>query len=354
MSGSVQRPRHSLSLPLSRRGSGYGNEVIPAAKAWMAAEALGIGLVGHPWLLNRRGYRKDFDSGVLDWVRTYVHARGPQALTIRREAWIEAGCPSYGELVRAELDKRPADRTVSAVVSDGMWGGYALIDPAKAWVRTQVLAARGVGSHLEVFRRATSGARWKIGVHVRRGDFSEMPADPAGRFNFGTPLEWFRQAILAVDAATGGEACFWICSDGGKDSVGPLLRLSDRVLHEPGPGAGFADLATLAACDLILCSVSSFSILAAWLGSLPYLWLGNQLVRRETVGSIWAESAEPGNLLLGEALAAEDRDRPGPCLPVFLGETPKPEALLRLLHRDYSTERRHDPIRYGAVRLGHR
>jgi hypothetical protein len=97
-----------------------------------------------------------------------------------------------------------------------------------------------------------------IGLHVRRGDFSD-----AAR----TPLAWFVAALRAVRGTAGSGTPAVIVSDGAASDLGELLAEPHTELVRTG--VPLADLLLLSRARVLLASGSSFSAWAAFLGGMP-------------------------------------------------------------------------------------
>ncbi len=97
-----------------------------------------------------------------------------------------------------------------------------------------------------------------VGMHVRRGDFSN-----AAR----TPLSWFAAALRALRGRLQRDVPAVIVSDGSAADLKELLELPHVSLHRSG--VPLADLLVLSRAHVLLASGSSFSAWAAFLGGMP-------------------------------------------------------------------------------------
>lgn len=97
-----------------------------------------------------------------------------------------------------------------------------------------------------------------VGMHVRRGDFSE-----AAR----TPLSWFTSALAAIRRKLNEDVTALVVSDGSAADLGPILAEPRVVLIRTG--VPLADLLVLSQARVLLASGSSFSAWAAFLGGMP-------------------------------------------------------------------------------------
>jgi hypothetical protein len=105
--------------------------------------------------------------------------------------------------------------------------------------------------------------------------------------------------------------------------------------------------------DLLVCSVSSYSVWAAALSSAPYIWFAPQMHRHEAgLGSVWgheAMQAQAGSPTLAALAAPAGRAGrayamdAGAVLPVLLLEVLRGRAAQKCRHADL--------VRYGVTPL---
>src|SRR6185437_6203840 len=137
--------------------------------------------------------------------------------------------------------------------------------------------------------------RIRIGMHVRLGDF-RVPAagaDYAGAANLSLPLDWFRRVALSLMGALGDRLQFLLVSDGTREQLTPLLETVPCVVTADLPNGDCSDVLALADCDLLVCSASTYSHLAAFLSDSPYVWFAPNLHRHpEGCVSLGASEAD--------------------------------------------------------------
>lgn len=345
---------YSLSRTLTRSGAGLGNELIPAAKAYLCAQALGASQVPHSWSWNPRGYRALLDSSRFDALPPRLAEWTLPTLEITREAWLSSRIEDYGGLCEKLVREHrfPRFSPVGAVIHSGMWGGYGLINRAKPWIRALLASAKGAEDYLERFERSLSGTSFRVGLHIRRGDFLPMGSVIRGRFNVAIPLEWYQMALDAVLPLLPKDSVVCTFSDAplpAKKGYLPAGSSGVGVWQADFPGHDTGDLLALASCDLIICSISSFSLMAAWLGNKPFIWLKDQMEVHGDRLSIWGQEADTGNWLQQESLQVPRGTLRSPCIPFSMDGSFDEGHLASILGNGFSNERAHNPILYGCT-----
>lgn len=344
---------YSVSRNLSFRGAGLGNELIPAAKSYLCAKALGATQISHRWGLNPRGYRHLVGGTIFDVILPRLAWTLLPYREITREDWLSRQIENYGELCVEALQKTPfpAWAPMGTLVHSGMWGGYALIDPARSWVWSVLSSAVGASRQMHAFTEETSGATFRIGVHIRRGEFEAMSGDIKGKFNIAIPLDWYQGVLFHILPVLPAHSVICVFSDSPIDAreLLPANSQGAQAWQPKYPGHDTADLLALASCDLILCSVSSYSTMAAWLGRKPYVWLRDQMHEHAGRFSIWGEEIHEGNWLQAESLSTDPGILPSPCIPASLNGSINLKHLEKIMAEGFSEARQHDPIRYGCT-----
>jgi hypothetical protein len=122
-----------------------------------------------------------------------------------------------------------------------------------------------------LMRQVESAARPVIALHIRRGDFREVPAGKELRTDFGrTPLSYFVRCVEQLRGAAGKTLPATIFSDGRDDELRDLLALPavQRAPWRPD----IVDMMVLSRSKLIVGSAwSTFSMLAAFLSDAPMI-----------------------------------------------------------------------------------
>ncbi|MDD9207454.1 hypothetical protein PU560_13405 [Georgenia sp. 10Sc9-8] len=274
------------------RGAGLGNEVRGWAKALIGAHELGLRAVHPPWGLNARGYRRDFGTSIFDWPATQA-LRALPSITV--DTNLAGRHEDYAE-VMAELREHVARTRGPLVVwhTSGMAGGSSSIRRARPLIRAELTRPAHVAGNLYQIEKRLDPRRLTIALHIRAGDFGASHQGPRpGEFNRMVPIGWYRNIARDVRRRIGDAAQFLVFTD---DPANPdIRRLSNELRAVPLPERRrpmLSDVLTMAQADLLVCSVSSLSILAAYLSEKPYIWYGPHLGEIGEWQGIWAH--EPG------------------------------------------------------------
>jgi len=233
----------------------------------------------------------------------------------------------------------------------GMSGGYLGIRRARAYLRKSILGAPSA-VHVDELVDEIEPTRVRIGVHYRGGtDFAEQPAVKAGEFNSRLPIEWYESVVQSLGKQLAVPVEVFLASDTESTPLAEALCIDGRYPKRIA-STSVGDLAVLANCDIIISSVSSFSMLAIFLSNAPYVWHADNLCVDGGWASIWGyEPHEDGG---GPTLRATEievtshssvhRGIPQGAHPVWS------EAVLRRL-RDTAAARKlsSDLIYYGVV-----
>jgi hypothetical protein len=69
-----------------------------------------------------------------------------------------------------------------AVCFSGQWGGLRIIQDAREFLRTRLLATAGTIENIYTIERRFPTDTLRIGLHIRRGDFQNKGSTKDGRF----------------------------------------------------------------------------------------------------------------------------------------------------------------------------
>ena len=257
----------------------------------------------------------------------------------------------------ADLHRRRA----FVLVTEGMWGGYGHIAAARDFIFSTLYQSRFAARNLIRIAERLHPDKPVIGMHVRLGDFLPSSAEPdmyKGRFNCSLPMEWYCNIAHSIYSRLGESVQFLIVSDGTREQLQPLLDTVPAVTTSDLPDSDCSDLLALAKADLLVCSVSSYSSIAAFLSESPYLWFEPNLQKHdEGFYSIWGHEEgqrrmdSPTRLAIQFQLAAEN-DWPGRGTPVSMqGDVPE-TVLVEVMKRKQQSNPLIDLVKYGVVPVG--
>lgn len=281
--------RYSMPL-VRRRGVGLGNELIGWAKAYVGGRALGLKVLHPAWGLNPRNYWKLFNTSRSDWLAHKALWYGLPHFEFRESDLHRAQGESLHDAVLRFADKHDLkDRRAFVLGFEGLWGEYSYITDARCFLKYQLLATQGTTNNLYEIERRVPRDTLRVGLHVRRGDFSPplSDGDYRGRFNVALPLDWYVQIAKYLKSYFGERISFLIASDASDEELGPLISELGGITTTFQKNRDVSDLLALADCDFLVCSVSSYSQWAALLSTSRYAWLAANLTNQEGYGSIW-------------------------------------------------------------------
>jgi hypothetical protein len=281
---------------LGFRGAGLGNEVTPWAKAFLAAEATGARSLSPAWGMNARGYRKFFGTSRLDWLWRLALDKLLPSIEFTEADYRATGEEDFGLAFKLWADECGLlQRRHWIVKVGGLWGGRWAYRRAQPFLRAKLSATRYTQENL-----ADMGSRMDPNlptcvVHLRGGDFAanEGQASLQGKFNVALPYEWYDSALNAVRDAFHDDLNLIIVTNDNSDKAKELIRLSGALTTMHQSNSDISDMLLMSQADLVIPSISSFSILALFLNSnSSYLWPKEHLSpvcgRVDRLG-IWAQ-----------------------------------------------------------------
>ena len=282
-------------IPLSARGAGLGNLLVPWARAFLAAQLLGARCLPPAFGLNRRDYYRHFETPRHDWMIHRLLLAGLPTFEFDEAAYLSHGGGDAVDALRSFAREHDLfARRAYVLCTSGMWGGMLHIEAARDFVLSTLYRSRYAPANLLRVRDRLDRNRPIVGLHVRMGDFEAALAPGAyrGRFNVSLPLEWYGRVMSSIRAQLAGAVQFLIVSDAAPKDLESLQVGADCVWTSDIADSDCSDLLALARCDLIVCSVSTYSIWAAFLSDAPYLWYGPNLhLHPEGLLSIWGHEA---------------------------------------------------------------
>ena len=340
------------------RGAGLGNELIPWARSFLAAQYLGATCLPPAFGLNTRQYWRHFGTPRLDWLHHRAMTKVLPMVTFTEADYLRHGGGDFINAFEPFADENKLHhRSVYALITDGMWGGYRHIAAARDFIFTTLYQSRFAARNLLTIQSRLDRDKITVGMHVRLGDFGSAPvnlADYQGKFNLALPLDWYRNIAMSIQEQLGDKVQFLIVSDGTAEQLSPLLNGLPAITTADISDSDCSDLLALANTDLLVCSVSSFSSTAAFLSQKPYLWFEPNLQKHpEGCYSIWGH--EPSQKRQGSytqvsiQTAPYEPSQPWRGEPVGMSGILNNEFLLSVVANKRRQDCLTDLIQYGVV-----
>ncbi|MCB5293365.1 hypothetical protein [Arthrobacter sp. SO3] len=301
--------RFSVPALLSTRGAGFGNEVIAWGKAFIGAQELGLRTLHPAWSMNQRPYRHDFGTSLLDWPAHKVLRRALPSITV--DGSMASTHDDYADVMRTLAERVARKRGPLVLVhTSGMSGGYYGIRGARDFLRTAVESPAHVAGDTYRIRQRLSPEKLTVALHIRAGDFADNNGGPQpGQFNTMLPIEWYAATGENLRAAFRHNIDFVIFTD---DERNPgIVSLAKELKAVPLPDRArplLSDIQTMASADLLLCSVSSLSMFAAFISNKPYIWYGPHLGEKTGLRSIWGHEDTQAQGLTAANAAVYEQD----------------------------------------------
>jgi hypothetical protein len=263
------------SLPrVPKRGYGLGNELIPWARAHLAAQVLDATLLPPAFGLNRRPYWRHFGTPADDWIYHRALPKIFPAVEFNEADYLEHGGGDVVNALRAfAVAHRLHERSMYVLVTQGMWGGFHHIMAAREFVRATLYSSRYAARNLLQLRARIDPHKILVAMHVRLGDFA--PSRPAGEYasswNVSLPIEWFCSIAAELRRTYADRWQLLVVSDGTPEQLQPLIGAFPCIITADLAHGDCSDVLALASADLLVCSTSTYSLLAAFLSAAPYL-----------------------------------------------------------------------------------
>ncbi|HEX4378205.1 MAG TPA: hypothetical protein VHZ99_13725 [Steroidobacteraceae bacterium] len=263
-----------------RRGYGLGNELLPWARAFLASQVLDATLLPPAFGMNRRGYWRDFFTAPDDWIQHRALELLLPVVEFGEAEYLACGAGDVVQALRRFARERELYRRHGYVlVTEGLWGGFRHVEAARAFVRSTLHRSRYAPANLLKVYERLDRRRIVVAMHVRMGDFA--PAMTAERYrevtNASLPIEWFCHVAEQLRAAYADDWQLLLITDGRPDQLEPLTSAFSCVSTADMNNNDCSDVLALADADLLVCSSSTYSSLAAFLSESPYLWFGPTL-----------------------------------------------------------------------------
>jgi hypothetical protein len=308
--------------------------------------------------LNPRAYRHDFRTSRADWIGRIALQRALPTVRITERMVRETGEDDYALALRALAPELNLPRTVPVVtLHEGMSGGYYGIQRARDFLQRELLRPRHVAQDLYLFSKNLDPERLTIAFHVRAQDFRVESEGPApGQFNMALPNDWYEAVLENFVENLGDTAQYLLFSDAPESPfLKTLMRYKGVVIPPERPQPLLSDLYSMANADALVCSVSSLSMLAAFLSDSPYLWFAPHLNDHGDWRSLWGheESQQPPHGLTARNITGSAAS-PDPVfargVPVDADGRLSTHLLEQLQQRAFLKQRRNDLLYYGVTR----
>lgn len=287
--------KYSVARQTGLRGAGLGNEVVAWAKSYIAARELGFRLLCPSWTLSRYRLPQMLGWSLVSAARGEMLRLAYPTFTVTEARYRSTGLADYGDAMTAlaEMYGLLRRRAPLVLVHEGMWGGYYAIKSARSFLWRELLSAPNVAEFVDRSGLPSRG-RPVVALHVRLGDFNNGSPGP-GEFNVSIPVDWYESVMAALRESL-GDVEFFVCTNASSNpEISRLIgEYGCKLLTGRGRSAAVQELAAMASADMVVCSISSFSLLASFLSGKPYVWFRQQLTMLEEGGlTIWGgEQAE--------------------------------------------------------------
>ncbi|MFA5240830.1 MAG: hypothetical protein WC392_00480 [Sulfuricella sp.] len=296
---SIQQAGHPAGIRLcvpsvAGRGAGLGNEFYPWAKAWLAAQAIGGIALPPAFGMNPRQYWRYFGTSRLDWISHRVLLQTLPRYTFTEQDYLSTGEHDFRKAVAVFAERLGwNEKRLFALEVGGMWGGFLAVREARDFILARLYAARGTAENLTDWRMRLDPGRLVVAVHIRAGDFkaANENIDYRGCFNRSLPLDWYIAVCDQLRREFGNRVQFQLFTDGQPEALEPFIRRFSPVTGFHQRDSVCSDLLAMANADLLVCSVSTFSLWGAFLSHAPYLWFAPQLQEEQGMLSLWGHEA---------------------------------------------------------------
>ena len=263
-----------------RRGYGLGNEMIPWARAFLASQVLDAKLLPPAFGLNRRGYWRHFHTSPDDWIQHRAMQRILPVVKFTEADYLAHGGGSAVTALRSFAAAHNLhQRQLYLLVTEGLWGGYGHVQAAREFMRSTLYQSRFAARNLLRLQDRIDPNKILVGMHIRLGDF--VAPTSIGDYrrvpNASLPIDWFHNLAACLQSAFGGDWQLLLVSDGAQERLQNLLVNFPCVITADLPNGDCSDVLALAGADLLVCSASSYSSLAAFLSDSPYLLFADSL-----------------------------------------------------------------------------
>jgi hypothetical protein len=340
-----------------RRGSGLGNELIPWARTLVAGAVLGARVLPPAFGINKRKYRRHFNTPHFDWITHRVIEQILPRFEFTEADFYEYGGDCLSDTIRYYAIKHKlAERAAWVWTTQGMWGGYRHVIEARELLRSTLYLSHFAASNLAKIHSRLDPKRITVGMHVRLGDFQSAihPNEYRGRFNVTLPLQWYINIAQSLCTQLDKKVQFLVVSDGTIEQLAPLLEVCDAVTTLDISDSDVSDMLALAGADLLVCSVSTYSGWSAFLSDSPYLWFEPNLQKFDGYYSIWGHEErqlQPGSYTRKsmDEIEASRIQYPIRGLPISIDGIIPPGLVETLINKQIQKQSACDLLYYGVI-----
>jgi hypothetical protein len=321
-----------------RQGYGLGNELVPWARAFLASQVLNARLLPPAFGLNRRSYWLDFNTGPDDWLYNRALEYLLPTIEFSERDYLAHGGGDVVQALRSFTEAHGLQgRKRLLLVTEGLWGGFHHIEAARDFIRGTLYNSRYAPRNLCKLRERTDRSKVVVAMHVRLGDFVAPVAveDYRRVANAALPMEWFCNLASCLQRHLGDDWQLLLVSDGRPEQLRELLDRFPCVVTGDLSHRDCSDLLALANADLLICSASTYSAMAAFLSDSPYVWFRpNLFVHPEGCLSTHGPGIEHTRIAVRQ-YALDERRWISRCVAVGMdGEIPTAVIELAIERRD--------------------
>ena len=144
------------------------NELLMMAKAFIAAQELGLTYLPQSWGLSARGYRHYFGTSRLDFVRHHALASLLPTYALTEEDYLATGERDFDKAVRAYAEREGLEERAAFVLrTDGLWDEFYAIRKAAPFVLQTLYGTRHTLENLYHFEKLIADRELVIAVNIQ-------------------------------------------------------------------------------------------------------------------------------------------------------------------------------------------
>jgi hypothetical protein len=253
-------------------GAGLGNSLFPWARSLIAANAFKLPMLSPVWERVTSG--GGWITALKALFQTEQSPRTYRSLFCRplplrkqlRELLILAYAVHADESLLPKWIASSSSATRPTVfIFDGIRDRFDSLWPHRSYIREEFTKL----IRPEIFAAVPACKTPRFGCHIRLGDFAKASDSAPTADNARLPLAWYANHVTQL-------TCRWpnvpieIFSDGADEELAPILQLPN--VSRGNYGNAVADLVAMTRVRILICSSSSFSAWAAFLGRMPTIW----------------------------------------------------------------------------------